>query len=264
MKATLRQPNLSLTGRTRTLLVACTVAFYLLFMAPQATSHVHAQDVIIHVVVAGDSLTSIARRYNVSVSALMNYNNIGNANLIRPNQQIRIPTTIVQPPPTNAPAPVAAIENNPTATSESIPATQTGGRPASTVAIQTPVPTSTLRPTGGPSRYTATGEPVYTVRRGDTLSGIASQYGVTVTGIMQRNGLGSHSIIVSQRIIIPIGTAAPSPTSTRQTSVNSAQAPVAWPTATPAIQAIARTQPEATGTPHSQFLITATPTPRLR
>lgn len=274
MKTTFK-PNLSVTSRARTLLVACTVAFCLLFVTPQATLHVYAQDVIIHVVTAGESLSTIASRYNVTVSTLMNYNNISNANLIRPGQQIRVPTTILQPPPTSTPVPAAAIGHNPTATSlssspvhsvptsNSTPAPQTEGGSPSAGALQTPEPTSTLRPTGGPSGYTIHGEPVYTVRIGDTLSGIASQYGVTVSAIMRRNGLGSYTLTVGQRIIIPIGTAAPSPTNTRQPNLRPGQMPVALPTATPTVRATYSTRPTATRTPHSLFLITSTPTPRL-
>ena len=43
----------------------------------------------------------------------------------------------------------------------------------------------------------------YTVRRGDTLFGIATWHGTTVSAIMQANGLHSSIILTGQRLVIP-------------------------------------------------------------
>lgn len=54
-----------------------------------------------------------------------------------------------------------------------------------------------------------TSETVYTVVRGDTLSGIAAKYGTTYQKLAQYNGITNPNIIsVGQKIRIP-GTAAP-------------------------------------------------------
>jgi len=289
MKILRHPPNaIAVTRYLRIVLVAWMFTTALFFIVPQSTSKVHAQEsYIIHVVGAGDNLTTIARRYNVSVATLMAYNGISNANVIRLNQQIRVPTTTVQPAPTSRPEPTStSVSNNaPVATRTPVPSTnREGSSPAIVTPVkyatpdsteeaetysQAPVPTPTSRvPSGGPSGYTTVGEPVYTVRRGDTLSGIASQYGVTVLSIMQRNGLGSSAIIVSQRLIIPINTTAPTPTSTYQAPSRAFQTPTAWPTARATVRATAttsyRAQPTPTKRTYSSFLITATPTPRLR
>lgn len=47
------------------------------------------------------------------------------------------------------------------------------------------------------------GETVHVVRRGDTLSELAHQYGVTVGDLQRENGLGSDLIKVGQRLRIP-------------------------------------------------------------
>ncbi|HEX3044964.1 MAG TPA: cell wall hydrolase [Bacillota bacterium] len=55
----------------------------------------------------------------------------------------------------------------------------------------------------------------YTVRRGDTLFNIATKTGLTVNSIKARNGLGSNSLRIGQRLMIPTVTAtnnAPAPT----------------------------------------------------
>lgn len=44
----------------------------------------------------------------------------------------------------------------------------------------------------------------YIVRRGDTLSGIGQQFGVSVAMIMQKNALRSTSIRIGQRLVVPI------------------------------------------------------------
>lgn len=47
-------------------------------------------------------------------------------------------------------------------------------------------------------------QPVYVVRSGDTLSGIAIRYGTTVQALMNANGLWNpNHIIVGQRLVIP-------------------------------------------------------------
>ena len=53
-----------------------------------------------------------------------------------------------------------------------------------------------------PAQKRPSGE--YIVRRGDTLSEIGQQFGVSVAMIMQKNGLRSTSIRIGQRLVVPI------------------------------------------------------------
>jgi len=65
----------------------------------------------------------------------------------------------------------------------------------------TPIPTITFTPT---SSVTPTPtQIVYTVKTGDTLSGIAFRYGVTVEGIQALNNLDTTLIYVGQVLQIP-------------------------------------------------------------
>ena len=76
----------------------------------------------------------------------------------------------------------------------------------------TPAPTPTPTPTAEPSPTpTATPPPtpvptpiVHSVQRGETLSGIALRYGVTVAAISEANGITDpNHILVGQKLKIP-------------------------------------------------------------
>jgi len=95
----------------------------------------------------------------------------------------------------------------------------------------------------------------YVVQAGDTLSGIASRFGVTVQAIRDANGISSDIITVGTQLIIPVsgGPVSPpaNPTATQSGAAPTATQPAAAPTAT------TRPQPPApTATPRPA---TATP-----
>ncbi len=70
----------------------------------------------------------------------------------------------------------------------------------STVLIPASVSAAPVSQMGMPSTQ------YYTVRAGDTLSGIAMQYGTSMYAIMQANGIQDpNQIYVGQRLIIPSG-----------------------------------------------------------
>ena len=74
--------------------------------------------------------------------------------------------------------------------------------PAATVAPVTPSGT-------GAVAATATGEQVYAVKSGDTLTTIASRYGTTVKALRAANSLTTDKIKVGQKLKIPAKGAAP-------------------------------------------------------
>jgi peptidoglycan-N-acetylglucosamine deacetylase len=129
-----------------------------------------AQEVSTHVVQPGETLSAIARRYDVSVNALARQNGITNLNLVRVGQVLRIPTAV------NTIA-HAHVEAEPV--------------------LHRTLPAESL------SQLSSTTVRLYTVRRGDTLYSIAVRFGVTEAAIKVRNRLTTNIIIVGQRLIIP-------------------------------------------------------------
>lgn len=72
-------------------------------------------------------------------------------------------------------------------------------RPSGTRTPRATPTRSTRTPTGTPT----SGGQTYTVQAGDTLSGIATQFGVSVEELMEANDLTSDLIDVGQELIIP-------------------------------------------------------------
>jgi LysM repeat protein len=150
-----------------------------------------------------------------------------------------LPTkTPFTPMPTETVSPTAQI----TATVPiTVPATDRPVLPTASPPA-TPTPTATASPTLTPPPPSATpaGETViHVVKRGETLSGIAILYGVTVQAIVEANGLpNANHIVTGQKLTIPSPGTTPRPraTSTPKPAATGAPAPKPTqkpPTATP-------------------------------
>lgn len=141
---------------------------------------------IIYVVKSGDVLSIIARDHGVTTRALLEANNLSEDAIIQPGQELIIP----RPTPTAEPQATPVI-------------------PSTTQAADTPVSTG--------EAPLASGEQIYIVESGDTLSGIAIKFDVSVNLLMNRNNITDPSLLrVGQTIIIPVGTPTPSPSPTLQ------------------------------------------------
>lgn len=144
--------------------------------APQAPAAVTT-----YTVQSGDTLSVIARRHGVSLSSVIQANNMTaeQAHRLSIGQVLTIPTRATAPtaavPPVATPPPAAA--------------------PAPTAA---PAPAAALPP------VTTAG--TYTVCQGDTLSTIARRYNTTIAKIMQANNMTAeqaHRLSIGQKILLP-------------------------------------------------------------
>lgn len=109
-----------------------------------------------HLVVRGDTVYGIAKRYKTSVAAIIAANGLKSSAVIYPGQKLRVSGTASQPRPAAA---------KPTAPSAK-PATKPAAKPGT-----------------------------HKVLAGDTLFGIAKKYSTTVAVLLNANGLTSGSII---------------------------------------------------------------------
>ncbi len=151
--------------------------------------------------------------------------------IVRPTSTPQPTRPIVTPSPTAAP-----IVEEPTAPVEPS-AENTSTEP-------TPAPTNSPPPTPSPlpPTATATGDlVVHTVQRGETLSEIAKQYGVSVQAIVAVNGLDNPNLIITgQKLIIPAPgeempttTRAPQPTKTSRPAAGQSPTATLTPKPTP-------------------------------
>jgi LysM repeat protein/Tol biopolymer transport system component len=170
-----------------------------------------------HTVAPGETLTSIAFRYGTTVAALAAANGLSETDLIYVGQVLSVPGGV-----SPGPVPISGGCAN--------YHTVQWGDTLSGIAWRYQTTANALMqandlysdliyqgqrlcvPPGGvalpPARPSYT---YYTVRPGDTLSGIAWRFGVSQAAIMRANNLSNPSFIyVGQRLVIP-GVAAPAP-----------------------------------------------------
>ncbi len=161
-----------------------------------------------YIVQRGDTLSEIALKFGTTVQELVELNNIANPNLIFPGQVLKIITN-------------STINGQETRATGSIVYTVQRGNTLSQIAqnygvsvahiveindIQNPnliFPGEKLRITESNSQ---TLNPVlqnnyYTVQRGDTLSGIALKFGVTVSYLVNLNGIRNPNLIYTGQIL---------------------------------------------------------------
>jgi LysM repeat protein len=147
-------------------------------LIPTDTPTLTPEPPIEYTVANGDSCISIAGLYSSSVAAIVNLNNLNSQ-----CTNLQVGQKILVPRPTATPLPAA------TATLESAAATR--------AACQTVK---------------------YTVQTNDTLSTIATNYGVSVTAIKEWNGLSTDTAMLDTVLVIPLcmrdATPGPSPTPT--------------------------------------------------
>jgi LysM repeat protein len=121
-------------------------------------------DQFVYVVQAGDTLSSIARRFSSSVWILADLNDLDDPGLIRVGQRLLIPR-----PGVRSPAPSVPAEYGPE-----------------------------------PPLETEPGPFIYIVQTGDTLSAIARRFGVSVAAIVETNRIQDPNLAwPGQRLLIP-------------------------------------------------------------
>ena len=224
--------QLSKTGSTTTAPVASTT--------PAATSNAATATAATstskkHVVVKGDTLSGIAKKYAVTLAAVLKANNLKVTNIIYPGQKLVVPAksttttppVVVKPPtttpPTSATSYVVKSGDTLSAIAKKYGVTLTALISGNNIQL-----TSIIRPGQKltiPGGTTVTPKPPVTeppaatngthvIKAGDTLSAIAKKYGITLTALLNANGLKSTSIIYAGRTLIIPGVVTTTPAGT--------------------------------------------------
>jgi LysM repeat protein len=171
-----------------------------------------------YVVRPGDNLTTIAATYGVTVAAIQQANGLSSPNRIYVGQTLLIP----DPTPAAAPPATGTYVVQPGDTLSGIAARFGSTVPTLMAANALPNPNyiwvgQRLRIPGAgpgtpPSAPPAATPGRYTVQPGDTLTGIANRYGVTVAALAAVNGITNPSrILVGTVLQIPTGGSTPGP-----------------------------------------------------
>lgn len=178
--------------------------------AVAAVAATHAEGATTYKVQSGDSLWSIANKYNMSVSKLKSLNNI-TSNVIFPNQVLTVSGT-------------TSSSSSTTTSSNTTYYTVKSGDSLSSIAVKygtsyqkimslnglnnyviypgqrLKVSGSTSTSTSGSTSSNTSTTSYYTVKSGDSLSAIAAKYGTTYKKIMELNGLSDYFIYPGQRL----------------------------------------------------------------
>lgn len=173
-----------------------------------------------HEVRTGETLSQIAQQYDLSLARLMHLNGISDADAIYVGQILRLPVAVVTAAATPGAVETLAAEPSPTVE-----------EPTPSVAI-----TDRLTPDETPTPDEEPRPATHLVRAGETLSGIAQQYGVSMQQLMAVNGIQNADAIYSgQQLRIPgAPTPTPPPTETPTETPPTAETATPLPTATPA------------------------------
>ena len=156
----------------------------------------------IYVVKSGDSLYSIAKKYNTTVDNLKNLNNL-TSNVLMIGQQLLVPTV------NNNSSSTYVVQNGDSlykiaqkynTTVNDIKSLNNLSSDALMIGQTLKIPTNTSNSTTSGNNTT------YTVKSGDSLYKIAQRYNTTVNAIKRLNGLSSDNLSVGQQLLIPSST----------------------------------------------------------
>ncbi|MBB5749202.1 lytic transglycosylase domain-containing protein [Micrococcus sp. TA1] len=171
------------------------------FVAPTGATQA-SRTAATHTVKAGDTLYGIATRHGISLSTLLKANGLSSAAIIHPGQTLKLSGTAGQQSSTSrASAGTYTVKAGDTlsgiATRNGIGlSTLLKANGLSSAAIIHPGQTLKLSGAAGQQSSTSRASAgTYTVKAGDTLSGIATRNGIGLSTLLKANGLSSAAII---------------------------------------------------------------------
>lgn len=145
-----------------------------------------------HVVRRGDNLSTIARRYNLSMEELLKFNNLSNRSVIRKGQKLRVRREA--PPPTSA-----SFKTRQSLALASFKSNSNKG-PSKTQNVTKELPRTT--------RVAAqTSKPAvrrHVVKRGETLYEVSKKYGLSMNQLAKANNVRiNYRVMAGEKLLIP-------------------------------------------------------------
>lgn len=159
-----------------------------------------------YTVKAGETLSGIAARFGTTYQALAALNGLANPNLIYPGQVLKLTaSTSIEPPVSSVPA-VNTYTVKPGDTLSAIAAKfATSYQQLATLnKISDPnkiFPGQVLRLSASTELPKPVQNTTYTVKAGDTLSGIAAKYGTTYQRLAEINGISNPNLIYAGQVL---------------------------------------------------------------
>lgn len=182
-----------------------------------------------YTIVRGDTISAIARRFNLDTTAVLQLNKLSATTLIYPGQTIKLTGTAPAAPTRPAPAAPSAPSAPTTATVYTVVPGDTLGAiaakhnvplasifswnglngssiiyPGQKIKVSGgSAPSAPAAPAPAPAPLAGTGS--YTIKAGDTLSSIASRHGVTLAALMAANNNVTATTVIypGQKLTIP-------------------------------------------------------------
>lgn len=151
-----------------------------------------------YTVQTGDNLYRIASAFGLTISDLINANQLQEPSRIFSGNKILIPAQSV-PSPTSTPTPA---NTNPATTTTPAPIVTTTPIPATPRPIERPNESLTV----DGRTYTTNAEGYYTVQAGDTLYAVALAFGVSRDALIAANPDANGRVFTGQRLSIPAPT----------------------------------------------------------
>lgn len=164
-----------------------------------------------YTVKAGDTMYSIAKRYNTTVAKLAAANNIVNVNLLRIGQVLKIPGTSTTPAPAPTPPPATFSTYTVKAGDTMYSIAKRYNTTVSKIASANNIVNVNLLRIGQVLKIPGTSSTPppatavrYTVKAGDTLYGIAVRHKTTVAKIAAANKITNVNVLrIGQVLVIP-------------------------------------------------------------
>ncbi len=177
----------------------------------------------VYTIVAGDTISAIAERFGVSTISVLMANGLGWSSIIYPGQTIVIAgakapidsPALDQREPAVAIRDEAASESNPKGDSATgqTPTAAAPAEEAPAASVENPDPSVEPAPPteSAPPAAPAPANGSYVIVSGDTISGIATRFGITTQALLDANGLSWSSVIYGGQTLVIPGVTTPAP-----------------------------------------------------